>query len=94
MKNFDIEQSLARRFIDPSLPPATDVESHQLDHLRRMIDYAWISDPRRAQPLENEQASGNDFGNFGWTPFSFDVDNTLFAPPGDDPMGDFLLDFQ
>ena len=81
--------------MDPSLSPTIDVESHQLDHLRRMIDYAWISDPRRAQPLESEQAPGNDFGtSFGWTPFSFDVDNAIFAPSGDDPMGDFLLDFQ
>jgi hypothetical protein len=94
VKRFDIEQGLARRFIDPSLSPTADIESHQRDHLRRMVDYAWISDPRRAQPLESEDILGTDSGHFEWTPFSgFDVDNTLFAATTNDTTGDFLLDF-
>ncbi|KAF2207630.1 hypothetical protein CERZMDRAFT_23816, partial [Cercospora zeae-maydis SCOH1-5] len=48
---FNVEAGLARRLLDPILPATVEIEKQQLERLRMVLDYAWLSDASRMNTI-------------------------------------------
>ncbi|KAK3653873.1 hypothetical protein LTR56_004283 [Elasticomyces elasticus] len=79
VNDYDIEPDLAQCLIDVASPPMLELKSTQMDRLRGIVDYAWLSDSDRAKFLGGTPAFNFDASVGDWpTQFGFDDPSSFF----------------
>ncbi|KAK4963680.1 hypothetical protein LTR10_001311 [Elasticomyces elasticus] len=90
VNDYDIEPDLAQCLIDVASPPMLELKSTQMDRLRGIVDYAWLSDSDRAKFLGGTPAFNFDASVGDWpTQFGFDDPSSFFMVPSDEGNAGF-----
>ncbi|KAK4555530.1 hypothetical protein LTR86_007283 [Recurvomyces mirabilis] len=74
VKDFDLEDSIAQCLTNVTESCTLIMEPLQMDGLRRVIDYAWLSDANRTKPPEGSPHLDIEIGGAGWTPLGMFAD--------------------